>query len=78
MFKIGNYPEGYDLSLLNTIHYYPKKFTSEDGTTFYTPEVIDLIIKDNVSGDKFLETIEAPTYEYYIIKDDFCQRSAAP
>lgn len=70
MFKIGNYPEGYDLSLLNTIHYYPKKFTSEDGTTFYTPEVIDLIIKDNVSGDKFLETIEAPTYEYYMIKDD--------
>ena len=63
---IGNYPPGYDLTLLNTIYHYPHK--DNDGK--WTKGSIDLIIKDNVTGDKFLETIIDPKYEYYMLLDD--------
>lgn len=61
MIQIGNYPDDYDLSLLNTIYHYPQR--NSHGA-------IDLIIKDNVSGEKFLETIEDPEYDYYMINND--------
>ena len=64
--KIGNYPAGYDLTLLNTIYHYPKK----DSNGKWTTGSIDLIIKDNVTGEKFLETIMDPKYEYYMLLDD--------
>ena len=64
--KIGNYPAGYDLTLLNTIYHYPKK----DNNGKWTTGSIDLIIKDNVTGEKFLETIMDPKYEYYMLLDD--------
>jgi hypothetical protein len=63
---IGAYPPGYDLTLLNTIYHYP---TKDPKTGKYSDGSIDLIIKDNVSGDKFLETIINPKYEYYMLKD---------
>lgn len=63
---IGSYPEGYDLSLLNTIYHYPRK----DSEGKWSLPAIDLIIKDNVSGEKFLHTIENPLYEYYMILGD--------
>ena len=66
MFKVGNYPKGYDLSLLNTMYHYPSK--QSDGK--YSNDSIDLIIKDNITGDKFLETIESPVYDYYMIKNE--------
>ena len=65
MFKVGNYPQGYDLSLLNTIYHYPAKQANGK----YSPDAIDLIIKDNITGEKFLETIENPVYDYYMVKD---------
>ena len=55
-------PPGHNLSLLNTIYHYPQKI---DGK--WTGGAIDLIIKDNVSNDKFLHTIENPKYEYYML-----------
>ena len=66
MFKVGNYPKDYNLSLLNTIYHYPSK--QEDGT--YSNDAIDLIIKDNDTGEKFLETIENPVYDYFIVKEE--------
>jgi len=63
---IGNYPIGYDLALLNTIYHYPYK--NSDGK--WQPGAIDLIVKDNSTGDKFLETIVDPLYEYYILNPD--------
>ena len=63
---IGNYPPGYDLALLNTIYHYPVK----DSNGKWRPGVIDLIIKDNETGEKFLETIVDPLYEYYMLKPD--------
>lgn len=62
-FIIGNYPPGYDLTLLNTIYHKPKR--GADGK--WHPGVMDLIIKDNVTGEKFLETINDPKYEYYML-----------
>lgn len=66
MLQIGNYPKGANLSLLNTIYHYPSK--QPDGK--YSLDAIDLIIKDNDTGEKFLETIEQPEYEYYMIKPE--------
>lgn len=73
MIQIGNYPHQYDLSLLQTIYHRPKK--SKNAGSFFgkqptIPDSIDLVIKDNVSGDKFIETIENPEYVWYKIKDD--------
>lgn len=64
-FIIGEYPKGYPLSLLNTIYHYPRK----DKNGKWQPGAIDLIIKDNNSGEKFLETIVDPMYEYYMLLD---------
>lgn len=64
-FLIGQYPKGYELSLLNTIYHYPYKDKGQ-----WQPGAIDLIIKDNVSGEKFLETIVNPSYEYYLLLDN--------
>ena len=66
MLQVGNYPLGYDLSLLQTIYHRPTKL--KDGS--WTPDVLDLVIKDNVTGDKFIETIERPEYTYYMVKPD--------
>ena len=65
-FIIGQYPKGYPLSLLNTIYHYPKK----DDNGEWQPGAIDLIIKDNNTGEKFLETIVNPMYEYYILNNN--------
>lgn len=65
-FIIGEYPKGYPLSLLNTIYHYPRK----DKYGKWQLGAIDLIIKDNNSGEKFLETVVDPMYEYYMLLDN--------
>ena len=65
-FIIGEYPKGYPLSSLNTIYHYPRK----DKYGKWQPGAIDLIIKDNNSGEKFLETVVDPMYEYYMLLDN--------
>lgn len=65
-FIIGEYPKGYPLSLLNTIYHYPRR----DKNGKWQPGAIDLIIKDNNSGEKFLETVIDPMYEYYMLLDN--------
>lgn len=65
-FIIGEYPKGYPLSLLNTIYHYPRR----DKNGKWQPGAIDLIIKDNNSGEKFLETVVDPMYEYYMLLDN--------
>jgi hypothetical protein len=63
---IGNYQRGSNLSLLNTIYHYPRK----DDKGNWQHGAIDLIIKDNDTGEKFLETIVDPCYEYYILNEN--------
>ena len=66
MFRIGNYRKGSNLTLLNTIYHRPTKLA--DGK--YSSDAIDLIIKDVDTDEKFLETIENPTYNYFTINDN--------
>lgn len=67
MIQIGNYPLQYDLSLLQTIYHRPNRSKNS-----YTdiPDSMDLVIKDNVTGEKFIETIENPEYTWYRIKNE--------
>ena len=67
MLQIGNYPLQYDLSLLQTIYHRPNRSKNS-----YTdiPDSMDLVIKDNVTGEKFIETIENPEYTWYRIKNE--------
>lgn len=63
---LKNYPEGYDLTLMNTIYRYPRKISDNK----WDNGSLDLIIKDNVRGVKFVETIDNPDYEFYMAKPE--------
>ena len=60
------YPEGYDLTLLNTFYQYP---IYQDGKKV-SDDFIVLVYKDNVTGEKHHEIIFSPTYTYYIMNED--------
>ena len=64
---IKNYPPGSDITLFNTMYFYAKK---DENTNKWSNDSIDLIYRDNVTGEKKLEHIESPDYEFYIAKDD--------
>lgn len=65
MLKIRNYPFGYDLSLLQTVYHKTRKINGE-----WHPDQLDLVIKDNVTGEKFVESIVNPEYTWYKVKSD--------
>ena len=60
------YPEGSDLTLLNTFYNYP---IYEDGKKV-SDDFIILVFKDNTTGEKHHIIIKKPTYTYYIMNDD--------
>ena len=62
-----DYPEGYDLTLMNTVYRYPRK---NEETGKWDDGSIDLVVKDNHTGKKFVRTIANPTYRFYMAKDD--------
>ena len=64
---LKDYPQGYDLTLMNTMFRFGEK---DPITDKWTESSIDLIIKDNHTGDKFVEHIENPDYEFYISKEE--------
>lgn len=61
------YPEGADLTLLQTMYQYPRK-NPETGK--YSKPVLTLVYKNNMTGDKEMEEIVDPDYEFYIANDD--------
>ena len=63
---ILDYPQGSDLTLMNTIYQHPKK--QEDGK--YTKPVMSLLYKDNITGQKHIKEIENPTYKFYVANED--------
>lgn len=63
--KLTNFPDGSDLTLMNTIYEKPKK---DENTGKWSKDNITLIFKDNVSGKKSMSYIEDPDYVYYKIK----------
>lgn len=60
------YPEGSDLTLMNTIYIKPKK--KEDGK--YTAPIMNILFKDNVTGIKHIKEIKNPTYKFYVANDN--------
>lgn len=63
---IKNYPPGSDITLFNTAYFYPKK--QENGK--WDKGSIDLIYRDNLTGEKHVQHVENPNYEFYVAKDD--------
>ena len=58
-------PDGSDVTLLDTFYRYPRR--QDDGK--YSQDYLCLLYKDNLTGKKYHEIIEQPTYDYYIAKD---------
>ena len=63
---IDGRPEGSDLTLINTLYHYPRK---DANTGKWSKDQLDIIYRDNVTGEKFLEQKEEPGYEFYVAKD---------
>ena len=60
------YPEGSDITILNTFYQYP---IYEDGKKISNDFLI-IVYKDNKNNKKYHKVIESPTYTYYIMNDD--------
>ena len=63
---LSDYPEGSDLTFLNSFYRYPKK--QEDGK--YSKDYSVILFKDNKTGVKQHRILESPEYKYYIANDD--------
>ena len=59
--------EGANITVLNTMYSYPKK--DENGK--YDNGYIDILYKDLDTGKKYVECIENPDYEFYMLKDGY-------
>mgnify|MGYP004558449717 CR=1 FL=1 len=67
MLNIKGYNDGADISLINTIYHKSKK-NPETGK--YGSDSIDIIFRDNITGEKKLHHINNPEYTYYMANDD--------
>lgn len=64
---IKNYPEGSDITLFNTMYHFPKK---DERTGKWDEGSIDLIYRDNITGTKYVQSIDNPDYEFYFAKEN--------
>lgn len=64
---IKNYPQGSDITLFNTMYHFPKK---DERTGKWDEGSIDLIYRDNITGQKHVQSIDNPDYEFYFAKED--------
>ena len=67
MSLIPGYPDGSDITFLNSYYCYPEKIDDR----VWTKDSITIIYKDNKTGEKKHCTIEEPDYEYYKVKDEY-------
>lgn len=71
-FCIPQYAEGYNLTLLNTVYHKPKRVhNKKTNKDVIIPDVLDLIVIDNVSHTKFVYSIPHPTYDYFFVKPEY-------
>lgn len=66
MALIKGYPEGSDITILNTSYHYPQK--QEDGK--YSKDNLMIVFRDNITGKKDHTIIEKPEYEFFMANDD--------
>lgn len=67
MLFIEDYPQGYNLTLLNVIYKYKNK---NEKTGKWEPDYAMILYKDNISGEKKYEIIIEPEYTWYLIKPE--------
>lgn len=63
---IPGYPEGSDITFMNSIYTYPKK-VEVNGKTKWSNDTLTIIYRDNALGKKKHITIESPEYTYYMV-----------
>lgn len=64
---IKGYKDGDDITIMNTHYLYPKK---DDETGKWDKGTLMLIYKDNRNGQKHVEIIDDPDYEFYLAKEN--------
>lgn len=65
---LKKFPEGSDLTIMNTMYRYPRK---DEGTGKWDKGHMTLVYKDNITGKKYTECIENPDYEFYFLKPEY-------
>ena len=63
---IKGYPDGSDITILNTAYHYSRK--QEDGK--YSKDNLMITFRNNTTGKKDHVVIEEPEYEFYMANDD--------
>ena len=67
---IPGYPEGSDITILNTAYIPRKKIETEDGGTRYEKDYIAILFRDNKKEEKHIHIITEPVYTFYKLRDD--------
>lgn len=67
MSMIKGYPEGSDITVIDTVYTRPRK---DDTTGKWKPSTIDIIFKDNITELKHHQVIDDPMFEFYMTNDD--------
>ena len=63
---IKGYKQGSGITILNNCYRYGRR--QEDGS--YSKDFMQIVYRDNTTGEKKMETIYNPDYEFYMLKDD--------
>lgn len=63
---IPGYPEGSDITIINTTYVKPQK--DDEGN--YKKDYISILFRDNITGEKKIHFIYEPLYTFYKLKDD--------
>jgi hypothetical protein len=64
---IRGYQEGSDITILNTAYQYPKRKENGKG---YEDDILQILYRNNKTGEKRIEEIHNPDYEFYETNDD--------
>lgn len=67
---IPGYPEGSDITILNTAYIPRKKVETEEGGTRYEKDYIAILFRDNKKEEKHVHIIYEPKYTFYKLRDD--------
>jgi DNA polymerase elongation subunit (family B) len=65
----GLYPEGSDITIMNSFYQYPIIAQDDNGNVKKTDDFVALVYKDNKTGIKNFKVITNPNYTYYKLKN---------
>ena len=68
---IPGYPEGSNITLINTSYVPRVRMEDDEGKPYYTNDYISILFRDNNTGEKHTYTIFEPLYTFYQLKDEY-------